>query len=500
MDPYHRKEAKIEVPAATMDQQIDNIMQTGGTGTFGDGRLMKMEVDYSTQVDSQLAVADTLAKSGKVLEAVESLQTLEKLSRLDCDMRSNQRLLCRMVKLPFDANNWELLCETVKALCKKRLLIKSSIKNMVKDCCEMVPKAPDATAKSKLIDTLRAVTAGKIYLEVERARLTKQVAEKLEAEGKLDEAREMMMELQVETYGTMEVDEKVKYLLHQMRLSIANEHFTRASIISRKINTKFFERENDEVQLMKLEFYKYMVQIGLSENNYLDVCKHFLAIFKTPRIQESDIKKLEVLKCTVFYLLLSTHDNEKWELLHRMNAMRELEHLPTHKELLELFIHQELIFWSKAIESKYAPILFGADPPSELVRDTLLPSTHVFPMTQADGRRRRERLHDCVGEHNVRMVSKYYSRITFQRMAKLLEFGVEQMETFVCKMIVDGVIPEAKIHRPSQIIYLSPKKNSVEVLDAWVFNVRKLTDTMNKVSQLIAKEEMVHGLQIAQRI
>lgn len=46
-------------------------------------------------------------------------------------------------------------------------------------------------------------------MEVERARLTKRVADKLEAEGKIEEAREMIMELQVETYGSMLINEKV---------------------------------------------------------------------------------------------------------------------------------------------------------------------------------------------------------------------------------------------------------------------------------------------------
>lgn len=44
---------------------------------------------------------------------------------------------------------------------------------------------------------------------MERARLTKRVVNKLEAEGKLDEACEMIMEMQVETYGSMEITEKV---------------------------------------------------------------------------------------------------------------------------------------------------------------------------------------------------------------------------------------------------------------------------------------------------
>lgn len=43
------------------------------------------------------------------------------------------------------------------------------------------------------------------------------------------------------------------------------------------------------------------------------------------------------------------------------------------------------------------------------------------------------------------------------------------METFVCKLIVEGVIPDAKIHRPSQIIYLSPKLSTVDILDQVFF-------------------------------
>lgn len=86
-------------------------------------------------------------------------------------------------------------------------------------------------------------------------------------------------------------------------------------------------------------------------------------------------------------------------------------------------------------------------------------------MDKPEGQKRKDRLHDCVGEHNVRMIANYYTRISFKRMAQLLEFSIEQMETFVCKLIVEGVIPDVKIHRPSQIIYLSPKRSTIDVLD-----------------------------------
>ncbi len=48
-----------------------------------------------------------------------------------------------------------------------------------------------------MIETLRTVTAGKIYVEVERARLTHKLAKMQEAEGQMAKAAATMHELQV---------------------------------------------------------------------------------------------------------------------------------------------------------------------------------------------------------------------------------------------------------------------------------------------------------------
>jgi hypothetical protein len=70
-------------------------------------------------------------QEGNVQGAVEGLQQLEKKSRLDCDMKSNMRVVRHMVNLAFDFKKWDLLNDTIRALCKKRALIKMSIKTMV---------------------------------------------------------------------------------------------------------------------------------------------------------------------------------------------------------------------------------------------------------------------------------------------------------------------------------------------------------------------------------
>lgn len=54
---------------------------------------------------------------------------------------------------------------------------------------------------------------------------------------------------QVETYGSMEKKEKVEFILEQMRLCIAVKDYIRTQIISKKINTKFFQEEGTQVRL-----------------------------------------------------------------------------------------------------------------------------------------------------------------------------------------------------------------------------------------------------------
>jgi len=59
---------------------------------------------------------------------------------------------------------------------------------MVQEACTYVDQIDNMEEKLKLIDTLRTVTTGKIYVEIERARLTKKVAGIKEGQGHIEEA------------------------------------------------------------------------------------------------------------------------------------------------------------------------------------------------------------------------------------------------------------------------------------------------------------------------
>ena len=49
----------------------------------------------------------------------------------------------------------------------------------------------------------------------------------------------------------MEKDEKVRFILEQMRLCLAKKDFIRTQIISKKISVKYFTDESDLVQVSR---------------------------------------------------------------------------------------------------------------------------------------------------------------------------------------------------------------------------------------------------------
>jgi hypothetical protein len=74
---------------------------------------------------------------------------------------------------------------------------KQAVSKMVQEAISFIDKTDDMTIKLELIETLRTITEGKIYVEVERARLTRTLSKIKEDEGKIDEAAEILQELQV---------------------------------------------------------------------------------------------------------------------------------------------------------------------------------------------------------------------------------------------------------------------------------------------------------------
>lgn len=405
--------------------------------------------------------------------------TLEKQTRTGADTHSTGRILVAIVRLCFTAKDFKALNEHIVLLTKKRSQIKQAVTKLIQECCTFVDQIPDKAVMLELIDTLRKVTSGKIYVEVERARLTHKLAKIKEADGQLDEAATIMQELQVETYGSMDKREKVDLILEQMRLCLARKDYIRTQIISKKIHTKYFDDESAED--LKLRYYELMIALDQNDSSYLKICQHFRAILKSKSILSDAAKKLEVLKNVVIYAILSPYDNEQSDLLHRILEEKVLEEVPEYRDLLKLFSTPELIRWS-FITQTYESILRQGSPQS--------PATAALGADPA-GQKRWSDLKARVVEHNIRIMSKYYSRLTLRRMSQLLDLTPQETEDTLSSLVVKKTV-WAKVDRLEEIVSFSAYKDPSDVLNDWSHDISSLMQQICKVNHLINKEEMIN--------
>jgi 26S proteasome regulatory subunit N5 len=135
-------------------------------------------------------------------------------------------------------------------------------------------------------------------------------------------ASDLLSELQVETYSSMDRREKTQFILEQMRLLIAvartkdaegekggkdalssgEAEWIKVRVGGRKINEAFLAEKDNEVcsvrfwdcngdlniglQDLKLKYYDLMIQHALNASAYLDCAKYYYKVWETPSIKE----------------------------------------------------------------------------------------------------------------------------------------------------------------------------------------------------------------------
>jgi len=435
-----------------------------------------MEEDFSGRVEIAIPEQKKLAESGKLNEAIENLLALEKQTRQAEDHISTSKLAVAIVRLCYTARDWPALNSYLQVLTKRRGQLRTVVQDFVREAMTYLDdQSIPHEKRMELLDTLRNITEGKMYVEIERARLTKILAGVKEKEGKIAEAAEILQEIQVETFGQMDKKEKTEFILEQMRLCIDKKDFIKAAILSKKISNKMLN--DPELEEVKLRFYTLMIRVHSADSKYLDICKSYHAMYNTPRVLADETQWSKYLQLMVVYVCLSPHDNERSDLANRIAEDKNLEKVPAYKKLLSLFLTKELMRWP-SFES-----IFGSE----------LNKLSIFT-DRVEGRSILwEDLKKRVVEHNIRVIETYYRRIRMRRLAQLLDLSEEESEKFISDLVVKKSI-FAKIHRPMGIVNFRKRKDANEFLNEWSVNVNNLLDLLEKTCHLVHRENMVHKI------
>jgi 26S proteasome regulatory subunit N5 len=400
---------------------------------------------------------------------------LEKQIRQASDLVSSKRVLIKIAELLATNNDWESLNEQLVLLSKKHGQLKIAVQSFIQEAIEFLDKTPDQETKIKLIDTIRTVTESKIFVEVERARVTRELSHIRRAEGNIDEATDLLTELQVETYGSMTLREKMEFILEQVELCILKGDYVQATILSRKILVKTLQQ--DEYQDIKLQYYELLIKIGIHKDDYLNIAKYYLSIYEIKDIKEDRAKWEPVLINIVYFIILAPYDNLQNDLIHKVDNDNNLKKLELHHKFIKSFITKELMRW---------PII-------KQVYDKELEKSQYFDKSAQSNEKHWKDLRSRVIEHNLRVISDYYTRITLSRLNHLLDLTESETEQFIISLVNQGVI-FAKINRPAKVVSFAKPKDSNELLNEWSNNVDELLGQIETIGHLITKEEMMNGI------
>ncbi|KAJ3670476.1 hypothetical protein LUZ60_010800 [Juncus effusus] len=427
----------------------------------------------------------------QTLEAkIDALLNTEKQMRLAGDVAGTRKAAIDIVELCFEAKAWKTLNDQILVLSKRRGQLKQAVTAMVQKAMQYIDETPDLDTRVELIKTLNTVSAGKIYVEIERARLIRKLAKIKEEQGQIGEAADLMQEVAVETFGAMAKTEKIAFILEQVRLCLDRQDYVRAQILSRKISTRVFDMDQNKVQkkpkegdaiveeapagiptLLELKqiYYQLMIRYYAHHNDYLEMCRCYKSIYDIPSVKEDPAQWTPILRKICWYVVLAPHDPMQSSLLNATLEDKNLSEIPNFKMLLKQVVTMEVVDWTTLWESY----------------------KNEFENEKDLGEKAAQDLKLRIIEHNILVVSKYYSRITLKRISELLCLSLEEAEKHLSEMVVSKALI-AKIDRPMGIVCFQSEKDSSDVLNGWAVNLEKLLELVEKSCHQIHKETMVH--------
>ena len=460
--------------------------------------------------------------STELAPALTALLALEKRTRLAADAFSTAKVAVAILELLQSTGSWALLNDHISLLSKRRAQLQKVQETVVQTAVSYVPLTPDESTKRAFIDALRSVSAGKMFVELERARLTRTLAEMEESAGKVALAADLMQEVAVETIGTMEAKEKVDFLLEQIRLCLAKRDYVRTEIIAKKVDAK--QLKEKEFTEEKVRYHRLMIQYHLHFGQYFDIAKAYREIYLTPSVQAKAEEWRAVLSQLVVFSLLSPFDSEVSDFIARIKEDKQLQQLPDHRQLLLDYVGQELIAWPLSA-AQQKEILGSASFTKDALKgaedDTVMtdkdaPATTAAPSTGAstsssssppsstlgvdasadslivhNSAQRLLDFHKRIVQHNMRVIALYYDRISSTRFSSLLQLSPEAAEQYLSELVSSGQL-YVKIDRPRGEIQFVRGQDATSVINEFTSNIDTLLALVELTCHTINKELMVH--------
>lgn len=131
-----------------------------------------------------------------------NLLALEKKTRLAADAKSTVVVCQAILTACHQCGDFAALNEQLSILTKRRAQLQKAVEAVIQQGAKIAKELDVSTPageqrQRELIETLRTVSAGKMFVELERAQLTQILAAQEEKAGRVREAADILQEIQV---------------------------------------------------------------------------------------------------------------------------------------------------------------------------------------------------------------------------------------------------------------------------------------------------------------
>ncbi|EAK88438.1 Rpn5 like 26S proteasomal regulatory subunit 12, PINT domain containing protein [Cryptosporidium parvum Iowa II] len=523
----------------------------------------KCTQDLSAETDSLITKLENAGVNEVNFQnAVEELLVLEKKCRQVSDSNSSCKIIYKIILwlLKYSKNIDEPL-SVIQKICKKRSQLKKVISYIIQLFLNLVVDSIVALSPNfakynssrkhietvtnleesyrsisyeiknmlecnKIITILSEITQGKIYLELERARLMLILSNIKQEDNDLKEASKLLEDITVETIGNMDLREKTQYVLEQMRLSLLCKDFVRLQIFAKKINPKIIEKFID----LKVIYYQYLIilwhyeqspkEISMcflnllnsianfendTENSYEKLIGEIPEYMKSPISQYNFSEKMPTtascIEGYVIYLILGPYStNIRDELIkfnkdYQKHIERNVQYI---SDLLNDYINNELIFLESTKNFNYTvPKYFNQLSNCFFFSNNDYEMNNVYyteykrcKINLCNKKDRFTLFMQRIQERNISIISCYYKTISFQRVQDLLNLDGQELQLVVNHLVERGIF-SAKINQPAGIITFTSNNNNGQ-FNKFHNNVGEILNKLDLLKDLISNDMMIH--------
>jgi 26S proteasome regulatory subunit N5 len=437
--------------------------------------------------------------SDEIIKDVELKKLIdeEKQTRLENEFEKNRTITKKILEILYNRKDFENFLKLLEYLTQRRSQSRESIISMIKYCLnEIYPNLNDENSQVRLLETIIKVTEGKIFVEFEYSQAIRKMTEIHLKNSKYEEAAKLIQDVQIEAFGSLERDYKVDYILFQMKVLLRKEDYIRTLIVSNKIHRNHLNDEGFE--LLKIEFYRLMIEYFLHEKKYLDVSKSYKILYDfvkeiksklanvennnkeiNPKLIDNYIKAnksndlVDLFQNYVLYLSICPPE------LERKNMLNELK-IKYKKELEE----NKLIF--DIVHNHLSDDII-------LINDDLINNYKNYDIFKRKKGELLKLFRKYWIQHNLSIFGKFFSQVHLKRISEMCLVNIDELESELADMVVNDYI-FAKINRIEKTVNFQKKKDHHDVLDELNYDLNTMLKGLENTTHLINKEYLKYGI------